>query len=307
MVNVKEDTWGPARRTTWGNWIGPNSYHAAKFRPHVVDKVYRTLCHDYGLKRGEVVFDPMAGVATGAINALMRGINWVGVEIEPHLFNAAIENSSIWRAGGLWSEGVSFDMFCGDSQNAVEVVKGVLKPGDVSAVVSSPPFTPVGSQPRSGQGARSTLTNDGIVPEWFYGSTPGNLGNHKITSDDVDEVMVGKSLPTAGFWIAADKIVGECHKLLRPGGSAVWVTKDFVNGGKVVPFTDAWIQVCRRHGFVLDRIGRVPFVTVNGVQLGLDGSSTSVGKDTRSFYRRILENDGTPVIEHEDVVFMFRP
>jgi hypothetical protein len=42
------------------------------------------------------------------------------------------------------------------------------------------------------------------------------------------------------FWAAAKEIVTQCHQILKQGGHAVFVVKDFVRKGQKVDFTGDW-------------------------------------------------------------------
>jgi hypothetical protein len=116
---------------------------------------------------------------------------------------------------------------------------GNLKPGDVSAIISSPPY--------EGQVAAQDIEfyqkkcrQTGRNPESphaqgisSYGASQGQLGNTQG--------------PT--FWEAARDIVAQCLQILRPGGYAIWVVKDFVRAKKRVDFTGDWRKLCEAAGF----------------------------------------------------------
>ncbi len=93
---------------------------------------------------------------------------------------------------------------------------GSMKPGDVDAIISSPPYEGSVSSGVCGIDA-SKCARDGDVSHWAttnkgnmfaeqkYGDTQGNIGNDKG--------------PT--FWEAAREIVAQCHQILKPGGEPV--------------------------------------------------------------------------------------
>ena len=117
------------------------------------------------------------------------------------------------------------------------------------------------------------------------GATDGQLGNE--TADD--------------FWSAARVIVEQTYAVLKPGGHAVWVTKDYVRNRQRVPFSDNWQALCEAVGFKHVCSHRALFVVDNGQQLALDGKHISLVKSRKSFFRRLCESKGSPKIDWEDV------
>ena len=159
--------------------------------------------------------------------------------------------------------------------------------GSVDAVVSSPPYE--GSLESKDvvfqKAARPGRTNQCSD----YGDTEGNIGN-----------QTGET-----FWTAARDIVAECQAILKPGGLAVWVCKDFVRKGERVPFSDDWQRLCESCGFEL--VERIQASLVKRDEHpGLFGEDVVKTKERKSFFRRLAEKNGSPPIDHEDVVVMRR-
>jgi len=78
---------------------------------------------------------------------------------------------------------------------------GNLKPGDVSAIISSPPFGATG-QDKAKENDPTIAIKGRDYARNFYGDTAGQLGCDKGPI----------------FWQAAAEIVQQCHKILKPGG-----------------------------------------------------------------------------------------
>lgn len=157
------------------------------------------------------------------------------------------------------------------------------------AVVSSPPYEEGlghgGVKPHpmlTEKNLHAGLANNG------YGGGVGNLSNH-----------AGET-----FWTAARQIVAECFHLLRPGSPAVWVVKDFVRKGKIVPFCDQWRQLCESIGFVTVCQHRAMLVTEMGTQLNLFDEPEKLEKRRESFFRRLARKNGSPDIRWEMVLCM---
>jgi tRNA G10 N-methylase Trm11 len=162
--------------------------------------------------------------------------------------------------------------------------------GDFDAVVSSPPYEGIrqdgGGFKKEGRGAFGAYTEE-PVDLWHTLRDQNNLGNLK-TGDT--------------FWLAARTILEQCHLLLKPGGVAIFVCKDFVRDKQRVPFSDQWLQLCEAVGFRLVCRHMALLVESYGEQGGLFGESTKVERSKKSFFRRLAEKNGSPRIDHEDVL-----
>lgn len=187
----------------------------------------------------------------------------------------------------------------GEGYGQSEGQLGALPPGDLAAVVGSPPFCETHAsidkassqwfdeQIRAGKMRGSTRGN-AATAQTGYGSSPSQLGN--ATSDT--------------FWTAASAIVAECAALLPVGAVAVWVVKDYIKNKQRVPFCDQWRQLCERHGFVLVEEIHASLVEDHGTQGGLFGGSETLTTERKSFFRRLAEKKGSPRIDHETVLIL---
>jgi len=219
---------------------------------------------------------------------------------------------------------------------------GNLKAGSVDAVVSSPPFSSPGSQPAGNMPStpiRSKIRKMGLEKKAGeeYGRTPGNLGNLKpgdvdmICSsppwenqepcqDDNFRLSDGRKAPPQGqggygqtegnigndkgetFWQAARQIVQQCREILKPGGVAIWVVKNFVRNKKIVDFTGDWRRLCESCGFEALHEHHAMLVKETK-EAGLFGEIVEK-KERKSFFRRLAESKGSPPIDYETVLCM---
>jgi hypothetical protein len=129
-----------------------------------------------------------------------------------------------------------------------------LKPGEVDAVVSSPPYegSNTGQKPGTGEDVAKKryerLKKAGYDADALM--TPGrrkhNLGTLEHYGNSEGQLGQEKGQT---FWQAAKIIVSECHKILKPGGYAIWVVKSFVRNKKKVDFPGDWRKLCESAGF----------------------------------------------------------
>jgi hypothetical protein len=161
--------------------------------------------------------------------------------------------------------------------------------GAFDAVVSSPPYEKERFNERNGLKNWPLTRGRKGLP---YGNEDGQIGSGR---DDPDT-----------FWQAAREIVAQCRAILRPGGHAIWITKDFVRKGKRVPFSDQWQALCESQGFKLVCRHRAMLVAYHGEQDDLLGDTKQLKTERKSFFRRLAEKKGSPAIDHEDVICLVR-
>ena len=171
-----------------------------------------------------------------------------------------------------------------------------LPAGDVAdAIVSSPPY----------EGSVGTPSVGAIQQQGGWGSG----GDISARSENCYRAKYGESDGQLGhttgdtFWTAAREIVQQCHAILKPGGIAVWVCKDFVRAGKRVPFSDDWRRMCEACGFETLEWIKASLIK-REEQPGLFGEPVVKERAKKSFFRRLAEAKGSPRIDHEDVLIM---
>lgn len=112
---------------------------------------------------------------------------------------------------------------------------GNLSYGDISAVITSPPYDEGGGHggtpTKCGLEHRQAAMGQGT--EFLYGKTDGNIGNLK--SDSYLSQML--------------LVYSQCFKVLRPGGLMVLVVKNFIRNKKIVRLDLDTIKICEQAGF----------------------------------------------------------
>jgi hypothetical protein len=199
------------------------------------------------------------------------------------------------KAGG----GSSFEAFCAVQERHsqgyghTEGQLGGMKPGSVAdAVIGSPPFEGSLANGKLSEEMKAEMRSRGHKPSASgesaaYGDTAGNLGNAQ-----------GET-----FWGAAKQIVAQSFAILKPGGCAVWVCKDFIRAKARVPFSQDWARLCQACGFRM-----VEWVKASLVKR-VEEDSLFGGKEVKtteraSFFRRLATKKGSPRIDEEDVLVM---
>jgi hypothetical protein len=77
------DEWRGCYGEGWQGLIVPEAFaHPAKFSRALIQRIYEHVVAEGWAKPGDVVVDPFAGVALGALDAQRLGLNYVGVELE---------------------------------------------------------------------------------------------------------------------------------------------------------------------------------------------------------------------------------
>lgn len=175
---------------------------------------------------------------------------------------------------------------------------GAMPEGRFEAVVSSPPYE--GSLDAKGDGIDWTKAQRGGHSK--TSGTPRTLSRGAIADGYGTGLENTGNLTGDTFWSAAREILEQCHAVLRPGGHAIWVTKDFVRKNQRVPFSDQWAALCESVGFRLVCRHRAMLVEQHGVQGGMFGEDRVIGSERKSFFRRLAERKGSPRIDHEDVL-----
>ena len=151
-----------------------------------------------------------------------------------------------------------------------------------------------------------TDTRYGQNPNTFLSKDPSGLNNQQRHEIAAANPQVG-ALAADSFWSAARLIVEQTYAVLKPGGHAVWVVKDYVRAGKVVPFADNWIRLCESVGFRLVCRHRALFISGSGEQRDAFGKHKKLVKARKSFFRRLAESKGSPAIDWETVACMEKP
>jgi hypothetical protein len=329
------DNWHKCYNGGWKGLIVPEAFgHPAKVAYGLAERIYQHAIKEGWLTEGSVVADPFGGIGGFALHAMLGGMSFVGVELEEKFVKLGNENIELWNSlykGKMPKWGTAV-LIQGDSRNFAEIV------GKAVAMISSPPFfgvTPTRGDPKYSWKFHGDQSS--------YSSTPGNLGNMPACS--VDSVISsppflattgGCNKPINGdnaiiarhaagnmnigysdnpssltnnpntFWAAARTIVEQVYQVLPVGGHAIWVCKDYVKGGEIVPFCDNWRRLCEAVGFETVHEHHAMLVMDKGTQIDMNGDKIHKTIKRASFFRRLAEKRGSPAIDWEVVYCMVK-
>jgi len=167
---------------------------------------------------------------------------------------------------------------------------GNLPAGQVECAISSPPWEDARQNTTpSRRGSTAPTKHD---PEAF-GNSPAQLANESATT----------------FWQASKQILQQVFDLLKPNGVAIFVTKRYIRDGVYVEFSQDWAKLCQFVGFQWLHHHHALLVEAHGTQGGLAGIRADMTHETWriSFFRRIAQRKGAPVIAWEDVLCFRKP
>lgn len=247
--------------------------------------------------------DSHYGGAEGQLSTMREGEAPACIISSPPYAGSAIEKNSAgvdrvkqyetYRASG---GGASYEGFCATQEKhshhygSEAAQLGAMPEGRFDAVVSSPPYETGGHHDHQMDSWNANWRGHGVEKDVSgYGDSPAQLAGHGDT-----------------FWQAAREIVAQCALILKPGGHAIWITKDFVRKGKRVPFSDQWQALCEQQGFKLVCRHQAMLVAHYGEQADAFGEAKELTTSRKSFFRRLAEKKGSPEINHEDIICMVK-
>ena len=162
---------------------------------------------------------------------------------------------------------------------------GRMPEGEISAVVTSPPYNLPFSQDHPGTKGGKRGRDRESEPSRFvrYGDTPGQL----------------EGLPPETYWSAMAQVYAQCHALLPPGGHILLVVKPFVRNKAIIDLPGQTCQLLEAVGFQVLHQHRAWLISKEA-QRRFDGGEDRPGH--KSFFRRLSERKGAPPINFEVVI-----
>jgi hypothetical protein len=102
------------------------------------------------------------------------------------------------------------------------------------------------------------------------------------------------------------QVYGECYRCLRPGGVLAVTVKDYVRAKRRVPLCDQTWRLLLSLGFLpVERI--CCLLSEETREPSLFGGEEVRKRSRVSFFRRLAEKKGAPVIDAEEILVVRRP
>ncbi len=262
-----------------------NGIDAEKLTGNASGKNSQAHAEGYGNAPGQI-----AGLNEGTVEAVITSPPFSAPNMQPKIGAQGIRKT----------HGDCRDGYAGDRNDAnIET----LQPGNVDAVVTSPPFeNQEGAMkaskfkfiPDNGKGHYASPEAKAAALERAqsqeYGNSEGQIGNEQKET----------------YWAAMLEVYASCYAAIKPGGVLVCVVKDYVSKGKRVPLCDDTARLLEHCGFTV--IERVHAMLTKETRHGdLFNGETVTTKSRKSFFRRLAEKKGSPPIDYEEVIFCQKP
>lgn len=189
-------TWADCYDDRWTGFIVPASFaHPAKYSKALIERIYDHCLALGWLSKGDRVGDCFGGVATGGLIAAYRGLEWVGVELEPRFVDWARQNINLHRGKLVYLSCPLPKIVQGDSRNFHEIV------GEVCGVVTSPPFNENSHNAIHGQGKGShshdrNESKSRCKKDYVRADSLGNIG--ELRPGAVDAVITSPPYAQTG-------------------------------------------------------------------------------------------------------------
>ena len=212
--------------------------------------------------RGDLVLDPMCGIATTLVEASHLDRRSIGVELEPRWAALAAENIQRARAQGAAGEA---RVLRGDARRLGHGVLDDLA-GQVPLILTSPPYgnSQLGDS-RAGNGmarcraceGRRVTAADRVMASQLtrstrYGDSAGSVAPLRYGSTDG---ALTPPPPRGGetYLAAMASIYSACAWTLKPGGYLVLVTKNLRADGAMRNIAGDTIALCQRIGLLFQQ------------------------------------------------------
>jgi modification methylase len=207
---------------------------------------------------GDLVLDPMCGIATTLVEAIHLDRRAIGVELEGRWASLAAKNIAHARSQGAAGKALILQ------DDARYLGRGVLDElaGQVPLILTSPPYgNATLGDPRGGKGMARSRAFEGRrmtaadraraakAPNWCrYGDSTGSVARLRYGRTDEALTPRGES-----YLAAMAAIYAVCARMLRPGGYLVLVTKNLRADGALRNIAGDTITLCQQIGLVFQQ------------------------------------------------------
>jgi modification methylase len=249
--------WPCAQRTSqWQRherFLPESNRHPAKMLPEIARRVIASYSDP-----GDLVLDPMCGIATTLVEAIHQDRRAIGVELEGRWASLAAKNVEHARSQGAAGKALIL------KDDARYLGRGVLDElaGQVPLILTSPPYgNATLGDPRGGKGMARARASEGRrmtaadraraanAPNWCrYGDSTGSVARLRYGTTDETLAPRGES-----YLAAMATIYTACARMLSPGGYLVLVTKNLRANGALRNIAGDTITLCQQTGLVFQQ------------------------------------------------------
>ncbi|MEU6158794.1 DNA methyltransferase [Streptomyces sp. NPDC047130] len=262
-----------------GHYVRGSAAHPGKMLPQLAAHAIATYS-----RPGDLVLDPMCGIGTTLVEAIRLGRHAIGNEYEPRwaaLARANVRHITEHLGPDTATTG---HVTRGDARHLTRLIHPDHH-GKVDLVLTSPPYgRTVHGQVR----ATSETGEPGVLRmDDRYSHDPSNLAHAKT-----DQLLN-----------AFTKILDECRRIVRPGGTIVVTTRPWREQGELVDLPSAVLAAGKAAGLIPTERCVALLAGVRNGELITRPSFFQL-KNARDARRA-----GIPmcVVQHEDVLVFTRP
>jgi modification methylase len=204
-----------------GRYLPACTEHPGKMLPALAARIITEYTEP-----GQLVVDPMCGIGTTLVEAAARDRRVIGVELEDRWATLALANCEHVLSP---EQCLTVHVRVGDAQHLPTVLHDAI--GQVDLVLVSPPY-----------GCDAGTIDK---PTWRAG---GRLCPPESLNYSTDRANVGHARGQA-YAAAMTAIYTGCHRLLRPAGLLVTVTKNTRRKGRTFDLAGTTVSLARAAGF----------------------------------------------------------
>ncbi|MGC2375506.1 MAG: DNA methyltransferase [Solirubrobacteraceae bacterium] len=260
MADLPLALWPCAQRTSqWqrhGRFVPESNRHPAKMLPEIARRVIAAYSDP-----GDLVLDPMCGIATTLVEAIHQERCAIGVELEGRWASLAAQNIAHARGQGAAAKALILQ------DDARYLGRGVLDEfaGQVPLILTSPPYgNATLGDPRGGKGMARSRVFEGRrmtaadraraakAPNWCrYGDSTGSVA--RLRYGTTEEALTAGTRSGESYLAAMAAIYTACARMLSPGGYLVLVTKNLRADGALRNIAGDTITLCQQIGLVFQQ------------------------------------------------------
>lgn len=268
--------WPCAQRTSqwqrYRRYLPESNRHPGKMLPALARHAIETYSDP-----GELVLDPMCGIATTLVEAIHTGRHALGVELEARWMNLAQANVEHARQQGAVG---TASVLQGDARRLAALLDTAAC-GTVSLILTSPPY--------ACQVADLAAEN--------VKQAAGCLRREDTTNYSPDRANLGHARGDS-YLAAMHDVYHACAAVLKPGGYMVIVTKDMRTGGALRNLSGETIALCQQFGLAYWQRVIALHATLRDARLTMRPSFWQ----TLHTHRAHARGERTLLTAHEDVL-----